>query len=189
MLRSFNLIASTYRGRENDLLSELWYFLRELGDPNAQASLTGLPGLVVLNTRLDPFQVVESIRERAKEEPWYFSYLLKVVPIEKCVPASLGEISSAARSIAEKRLEPGDTFKVEVRKRLTQLKSKEVIEAVASQIDNRVSLENPDKIILVEIIGDVAGISVVEPRHIVSIQRLRRESRQTRESPGPGGQQ
>ena len=53
MLKEFNLVVSTYRGRENDCISELWYFLRELGDPRVEASKTGLPGLIVAKTSLN----------------------------------------------------------------------------------------------------------------------------------------
>jgi len=38
MLKNFNLVVSTYRGRENDCISELWYFLKNLGDPRVEAN-------------------------------------------------------------------------------------------------------------------------------------------------------
>lgn len=176
MLHEFNLVASTYRGRENELLSELWYFLRDLGDPRARASTTGLPGLTVLYTRLDPIRVVEGAAERVRREPWFFKYLLKLVPIELCVPAELETIRHAALELAARKLRSGETYKVEVRKRLTTLSRRELIDAIASGISNKVKLENPDKIVVVEIIGRVAGVAVIEPRHILSVQKLRRES-------------
>ncbi|MCD6358316.1 MAG: THUMP domain-containing protein [Thermoproteales archaeon] len=176
MLDEFNLVASTYRGRENELLSELWYFLRDLGDSRARASTTGLPGLTVLYTKLDPLRVVEEARERVRREPWYFRYLLKLVPIEVCIPAELEAIRRAALELAAKKLREGETYKVEVRKRLTTLSRRELIEAIASGISNKVNLEAPDKIVLVEIIGRVAGVSVIEPKYILSVQKLRRES-------------
>ena len=176
MLKRFNLVASTYRGRENELLSELWYFLRELGDPNASASTTGLPGLVVLHTRLDPFKVVEEVEERVRQEPWYFRYLLKLVPVEVCVPADIESIREVAVKLARQRIGESETYKIEVRKRLTDLRRRDIIEAIASDLSNKVNLEKPDKIVLVEVIGQVAGVAVIEPRHVVSVQRIRRES-------------
>jgi tRNA acetyltransferase TAN1 len=177
MLERFNLLASTYRRRENDLISELWYFLRELGDKSVKASHTGLPGLVVLLSELDPFFVVEKLAEKAVQEPWYFRFLLKIEPIEMCVPTDLAEIQRVALDLATRKLSTHDTYRVEVRKRLTELSREEVISAIAPNIPNKVRLENPDKILLVEVIGKVTGISVVEPRHIVSIQKVRRQAR------------
>lgn len=174
MLREFNLLASTYRRRENDLLSELWYFLRELGDSGVRASPTGLPGLAVLMTKLDPFYVVEEVTKRVSSEPWHFRFLLKIEPIEICVPTDLERIKQAVLNLAAKKLHPADTYRIEARVRLHALSKEEIISTVAPNVLNRVNLENPDKVILVEVIGDVSGVAVVEPRHIVSVQRLRR---------------
>ncbi|MCC6049249.1 MAG: THUMP domain-containing protein [Thermofilum sp.] len=176
MLDRFNLLASTYRRRENDLISELWYFLRELGDKGVRASPTGLPGLVVLLSELDPVFVVEKVAEKAAQEPWFFRFLLRIEPIELCVPTDLAEIRRAALELASKKLSASDTYRVEVRRRLTDLSREDVISAIASGLPNKVKLENPDKIVLVEVIGKVTGISVIEPRHIVSIQRVRRQA-------------
>jgi len=176
MLKDFNLIASTYRNRENDLLSELWYFLRELGDPEVRGSPTGLPGLVVLSTRLDPFYVVEEVARKVVEEPWYFRFLLKIRPIEACVPAELEAIREAALNAARRKLDPSDTYRIEAHVRLSTLTKESIIAAIAPLLPNKVDLENPSKVILIEVIKDVAGVAVVEPRHVVSVQRLRRSA-------------
>ena len=177
MLKEFNLIASTYRGRENDVLSELWYFLRDLGDSEVKASTTGLPGLTVLSTKLDPFRVVEAVASKVAEEPWYFRFLLKIVPIEVCVPTDLEKIKQAALALALKKIRQTDSYRVEARIRLSTLSRSDVISAIAPQISNKVNLDNPDKVILVEVIGDVTGVAVLEPRHIVSVQRIKRVAR------------
>ncbi|MEM1690097.1 MAG: THUMP domain-containing protein [Thermofilaceae archaeon] len=184
MLKKFNLLASTYRRRENDLLSELWYFLRDLGDSEVRASPTGLPGLVVLSTKLDPFKVVEDVARKISSEPWYFRFLLKIEPIEACTSADLEEIKREALNLAANRLDPNDRYRIEARIRLSPLSRDEVISAIAPNIPNKVDLENPDKIVLVEVIRDVAGIAVVKPKHIVSVQRLRRAARVEAEGEG-----
>ena len=48
------------------------------------------------------------------------------------------------------------------------MRSSEIIAKVASEIDNKVDLENPDWIVLVEIIGKLVGISVLRPDEIFS---------------------
>jgi tRNA acetyltransferase TAN1 len=48
------------------------------------------------------------------------------------------------------------------------LRSSEIIASVGSEIDNRVDLENPNWIVLVEIIGKLVGISVLRPNEIFS---------------------
>ncbi len=177
MLKDFNLVVSTYRGRENDCISELWFFAKELGDNSLDASKTGLPALVVAKTSLDPEYLVEKAREAIFDKPWYFRYILKIVPIQKTIQATLEEIEEAALSLARERIASGETYMVKVRKRLTELSRNDIIAAIAPKIDNKVDLENPDKIIVIEIIGDVAGISVLSPGRILSVQRIRREAK------------
>lgn len=177
MLEDFNLIIATYRMRENDCISELWFFASELGDRSLDASKTGLPSLVVAKTRLDPEEFAFKMRERILENPFYFRYILKVTPIQSTVPATLEDIKEAAIRLAAIKLKPDESFKVEAHIRLSELKREEIIDAIATNIKNRVNLDAPDKIIVVEIIGDIAGISVMKPTSIVSVEKLRREAK------------
>jgi len=176
LLKEFNLVISTYRGRENDCISELWYFLRDLGDPRVEASRTGLPGLIVAKTSLNPLEVVEKFSDIFKERPWEFRFILKVVPIEAVVKAILEEISKTALSLAEEKIKENETYKIVVRKRLTDLRREEIIESIATKLNRKVNLTTPDKIVVVEIIGDYAGVSVLEEKHIFSPQKMRRSS-------------
>ena len=48
------------------------------------------------------------------------------------------------------------------------LGSSEVIAAIAKEIDNKVDLENPNWVVLVEIVGRWTGISVLKPNQIFS---------------------
>ncbi len=172
MLKNFNLLVSTYRNRENDCISELWYFLRELGDSRVEASKVGLPGLVVARTNLDPHEVVHKLREIALQRPWDFKYILKIVPIEKVIPTSLDKIREVALELA-KRIEPNETYKIDVNIRLSELSRREVIEAIAPNINRKVNLTNPDKIIRIDIIGELTGISLITPEEELSIAKIK----------------
>ncbi len=190
MVKDFNLLAATYRKRENDCISELWYFARKIGDKRLEAGRTGLPSLVVAKTSLDPVEFSMAARSAILENPWVFRYLLKLTPIQRNTEADLDSIVKTALELAGEGLRPGETYKVEARVRLNTMSRDEIIEAVASRIDNRVDLENPDKVVLVEVIGEKAGVSVIPPEAIVSVERLRREARrrasQARRGPGGG---
>lgn len=177
MLKDFNLVVSTYRGRENDCISELWYFLKEMGDSKIDASTTGLPGLVVARTCLDPLEVVEKVRREVEEHPWSFRFILKLVPVQKIVEASLENIRNASLELANELIGVDETYRILVRKRLTDLSTRDLIDAIAPMIERKVRLDNPDKVLLIEIIGELAGISVIRPDQIVSIQKIRRKSR------------
>lgn len=179
MIDEFNLVVATYRQRENDCISELWFFASEIGDKYLDASKTGLPSLIVAKTSMDPEAFTEKIREKLMSNPWYFRYILKVTPVQTTVPATLGDIREAALRLAAERILPSETYKVEAHVRLSELRREEIIDAIASNIKNRVSLEAPDKVIVVEVIGEKAGVGVVKFSSIVSVEKLRREARRS----------
>lgn len=176
MLKEFNLLVSTFRNRENDCISELWYFLRELGDERIEASKVGLPGLIVAKTNLDPHQVVLKLRKMALEKPWDFKYILKIIPIEKVVETSLENIKKIALELAQ-RIKPNETYKIEANIRLSELSRREIIEAIAPNISRKVNLTKPDKIIRIEVIGEVTGISLITPEEELSIAKIKSKYR------------
>ena len=177
MLRNFNLIASTYRMRENDCISELWFFAKDIGDKALDASKTGLPSLIVARTTLDPEFFVKKLREEVLKNPWLFRYLLKIVPVQVNVETEVDVIVNKALELVKEKLQPNETYKIEVKHRLTEISRADIIGKLAPKISNKVKLEEPDKIVLIEIIGDVTGISVIPPELVVSIPKLKRAAR------------
>ncbi len=173
MLSDFNLLVSSARGNEREANSELRYLVAELGDPSAETSYTPVSGLTVAKTSLDPLRVVLDLRLTLKEKPWEFRYVLKIKPVQKVVPT---EIEAIGNAVLEKSgaIQDGETFRVTIEKRRSDVSSKEVIDAIAAKIPRKVDLRDPGKIVLVEIIGKVAGIAVIPPGGILGIEREKR---------------
>jgi len=168
MLRDFNLLITTARGNEEDACSEIWYLLGEIGDSAATVDKTGITGLIAAKTAFNPFDTIEKFRDILKQRPWEFRYTLRVIPIEKCVRTELQDIEKAVIELASK-IGENESFRVTVEKRFTQISTKDVIETAAANIERRVDLENPEKIVLIEIVGKFTGISVVKPHEVFSV--------------------
>ena len=169
MINGFNLIATTSRGNERPMCNEILYLLKdELGDAEAQASKTKIRGLIVAKTALDPLAVIEKFHAILKERPYEFRYALRILPIERVVPTDLEEIKKATAELAAK-LGETESFRVTVEKRFTTLHTKDLIEAAAGDIPNKVNLENPDKILLVEVLGALTGLSVLKPNEVLAV--------------------
>ncbi|HZT35649.1 MAG TPA: THUMP domain-containing protein, partial [Nitrososphaera sp.] len=141
--------------------------LEDMGDSEAEAEISEVVGLVLCLTRLDPLAVVAKMIESVKSEPWRIRYILRAIPVERVVPTDLEKISETAASLALK-MEAADTFRITVEKRHSDMRSKEVIDKVASMIGNKVSLKQPDWIVLIEIVGKMTGISVLRADQIFS---------------------
>jgi len=170
MLRDFNLLVTTSRGNEEEACSEVWYLLGEAGDREAKVERTEVAGLIAAKTSLDPFKAIEKLREILRERPWEFRYALRFIPIERVTRTDLEEIRRVVGELSSKIGEE-ETFRITVEKRFTSLSSREVIEAAAADIHRRVDLSHPDKIVLIEIVGGVTGISVIKPTDILSVTR------------------
>jgi tRNA acetyltransferase TAN1 len=165
-LAKFNLIVTTHRFREEDGEDEILEILELFGDPKAESEIIEIKGIILAETSLDPFVVVEKLKELVGLEPWQFRYILRVLPVQVVIPTKLDAITKAARDLS-----PGignETFRVTVEKRHSSLCSMQVVEAVASQIGNKVDLENPGWVILVQILGGLTGLSILRPNQIFS---------------------
>jgi tRNA acetyltransferase TAN1 len=169
MISDFNLLATTSRGNERPMCNELLYFLKEeLGDQQAETSKTKIRGLIVAKTALNPIEVIEKFRIILNERPYEFRFALRILPIEHVVQTDLAEIKRVSMELAAK-IGEGETFRVTVEKRFTVLHSKDIIDAAASDIKSKANLENPDHILLIEVLGALTGISLLKPSQILAV--------------------
>jgi tRNA acetyltransferase TAN1 len=169
MIDDFNLLVTTARGNERPMINELLYLLKEeLADPQARASKTKVRGLIVAKTSLNPCLVIEKFRGILQERPYEFRYALRILPIERVVPTDLEEIKRATAELAI-RIGENQSFRVTVEKRFTDLHSRDLIEAAAGDINQEVNLQNPDLILLIEVVGGLTGLSLLEPNQILAV--------------------
>jgi tRNA acetyltransferase TAN1 len=170
MPRDFNVLATTSRGLERPACSELKYLLEKVGDPEANVSKSGVRGLIVAKTVLNPFEVVKKLREILVERPYEFRYVLRIIPVEAIVATDLDTIANMAKELGSKIAEK-ETFRVTVEKRFTTLSSREIVEAVAANIKRKVNLTKPDKILLIEVVGSSTGMSAITPKDMISVMK------------------
>ena len=172
LLTDFNLLATTARGNERQMIYEILFLLKEaLGDKTAEASKTGVRGLIVARTALNPCDVIEKFKLILHERPYEFRYALRIFPVERVVATELATIGLAAAELAAKELVENESFRVTVEKRFTTLHSNEIIETVAAKIQNRVDLEKPNRVLLVEVVGKFTGLSLIKPDLVLSIPK------------------
>jgi len=172
MLKDFNLLITTSRGNEENACSETWYLLGELGDSAVVIDKTGITGLVAAKTSFNPFEIIEKLRTLLKERPYEFRYMFRVIPIEKVVRTTLEDIEKVSAELSSK-IADKETFRVSVEKRFSELPTEQIVEVVAANIERKVSLEKPDKIVLIESVGKFTGISVIKPSDILSVTKER----------------
>lgn len=170
-----NLIVTCARHLESDTEDELLDILEEFGDSDAKVSITNMSGVVTVDTSLDPIKVVRKIREKILDEPWSIRYCLRVIPIQEVVETKIEEIEQSVTDLANNQnLDDDETYRILIEKRNSSVSSQEIITKIADKIKNKVSLESPDKILLIEILENVTGISVLKKDDILSTEKTKR---------------
>jgi len=168
-----NLIITCARHLEPETDEELMSVLEEFGDSDAKISITNMSGILTAETKLDPVEVVRKIKEMILDEPWSIRYCLRIIPIQKIIESKIDEIEKIVSEMSE-QISDNETYRISIEKRNSDLSSKEIITKIANKIKNKVSLEFPDKVILIEILGNKTGISILKKSDVLSIEKTKR---------------
>ena len=168
-----NLIITCARHLEEDTEEELRDILDELGDSEIEVSISDMSGILTAQTKLDPIEVVKKMKEILLDQPWSIRYCLRIIPIQKVIETKIEMIEKAISNISNQILD-GETYRILIEKRNSDISSKEIITKIAHEIKNKVSLDFPDKIILIEILGGMTGISILKEADILSIEKTKR---------------
>ena len=168
-----NLIITCARHLEEDTEEELRDILDELGDSEIEVSISDMSGILTAQTKLEPIEVVKKMKEMLLDQPWSIRYCLRIIPIQKVIETKIELIERAISNISNQILD-GETYRILIEKRNSDISSKEIITKIAHEIKNKVSLDFPDKIILIEVLGGMTGISILKEADILSIEKTKR---------------
>ena len=168
-----NLIITCARHLEGDAEEEITDILDELGDSDVKISISSMSGIITVQTKLDPIEVVRKMKETLLDEPWSIRYCLRVIPVQKVVETNIEEIEKTISSMSD-QIEEKESYRILIEKRNSDISSKEIITKIANGIKNKVSLDFPNKIILIEILGIVTGISILKKSDILSLEKTKR---------------
>lgn len=172
-MKNFNLLVSTSRYNETEAKSELWFILLMCGDTYPIISGIQFPGLIVGFTNLNPKKVIAKINKILERTPNFFQYILKVVPIDFICETDPNTIKQIIQKNKEEFIHKDDSFRITLKRRKHEkIERNNFIKAVASLIDNRVDLENPDKTIRIEILGKISGVSFLKKKEIIKAKNL-----------------
>jgi tRNA acetyltransferase TAN1 len=168
-----NLIITCARHLEPEAEEELRGFLDEFGDPDPKVTITSMSGILTAETKLDPVETIRKIKEILLDEPWSVRYCLRIIPIQRIVETGIEEIEKVVEELAS-NISKDEKYRISIEKRNSNMSSQEIIKKIASKIKNQVSLEFPDKVVLIEILGTKTGISVVKKSDILSTEKTKR---------------
>ena len=168
-----NLIVTCARHLEPETEEELRGFLDEFGDSDPKVTITSMSGILTAETKLDPVEVVRKIKETLLDEPWSVRYCLRIIPIQRVVETKIEEIEKIVEELSD-AISKDEKYRISIEKRNSDMSSQDIITKIASKIKSQVSLEFPDKVVLIEILGNKTGISVLKKSDILSTEKTKR---------------
>ena len=175
------LLISCIRGFERDAASEAWWMLSSIMEmASIDIDPTEVPGLVYASFDMDPRQIMMGLRIFLEKHLDEFRFCLKFIPIQEWVTTDLNLICNKVSTLSHAVTEE-DSWRIMVKKRYSSLNRKTLIEQAALHVPygKGVSLEHPDKIIRIEIVGRQTGISILTPNQMISLEKLRRSNMTT----------
>jgi len=168
-----NLIITCARHLETETRQEIMSILEKIGDSEPTITITNMSGILTAETKLEPIEVVKKIKEMLLDEPWCIRYCLRIIPIQKITETKIESIEEEITNLI-KLISNRETYRISIEKRNSNISSQELISRVAKKIENKVSLEFPDKIILIEVLGNKTGIAIVKKEDILSVEKTKR---------------
>jgi tRNA acetyltransferase TAN1 len=168
-----NLIITCARHLEQETEQEIRNILKSIGDPNPTITITRMSGILTADTMLESTEIIKEIKERLLDEPWSIRYCLRIIPIQKITETNLDSIEKEVSNMTD-LIADNETYRISVEKRNSDISGQELISKIAKNIKNNVSLEFPDKIILIEILGNKTGLAIIKKSDILSIEKTKR---------------
>jgi len=167
----FNLLVSCSWGAYGKAKKEIVQVLEMLGDESPFVKRTIAEGIIGVKTELNSREVVYGLRRLFDEDPFIFQYTLKWVPVDLWTFSDMDSMKEGVRKLRN-RILAGERWRMTVEKRRYNLHHNiEVIKELADLIDEKVDLENPEKILRVDIIERYSGISVLKSTDIFSVAK------------------
>ncbi len=149
--------------------------LDELGDQEPEIVNVGMRGILMVNTIIEPSKIIGWIKNKVIDEPWLIRYCLRIIPIQRMIDTDIDKIKQNVTKLSNV-IQKNNSYRITIEKRNTNVSSNEIITEIAKIFPNKVSLNQPDWIVLIEILGNKTGISILKENEIFSLDKAKRAS-------------
>ena len=170
-----NLIITCARNLELETKNEIRKIFDGLGEQEPEILNVGMRGILMVNTIIEPSKIIDYVKNKIIEEPWLIRYCLRIIPIQMITETEIDKIKQNVIKLKD-TIQKNDSYRITIEKRNTSISSNEIITEIAKIFPNKVSLNQPDWIILIEILGNETGISILKNDGMFSLDKAKRMS-------------
>lgn len=152
--------------------------IEEAGGEVEDIERSSINGVFCVSISGNPKELVKAIREEMQDAPEMLSHTFHWVPIDAWVKAEEGIMIEAVKEAAN-GIGENESWMMHVHKRHHPKHSEELMLTLTEPIQKgKVDLKHPDKIIAVEVLGGMAGISLLNGDELINANKLRQEIEQ-----------
>lgn len=171
-----NLFVTYDMRNKRESREEVLWVLGKVGEQEPLFLVSKARGIFLIHTSLNPREVTRKLAQLCREQPNYFWYTYNYIPIDVCCSSELDIMEENVKRLSE-GIKKDETWRITVNKRFYgKHHTIEIIKALAENINGgQVDLKNPKKIIQIEIIGNQAAISLLEPGDIFTVSKVKSE--------------
>ena len=170
-----NLLVTCARNLETETKNEIGKILDEIGDQESEVLNVGMRGILMVNTGIEPSKIIDWVKDKVVEEPWLIRYCLRMIPIQSVTETDMSKITKDVIKLKDV-IQQNDSYRITIEKRNTDMSSTEIITEIAKIFPNKVSLNQPNWIVQIEILGNKTGISILKENEIFSLDKAKRAS-------------
>ncbi len=160
-----NLLGAKYEVKET---------LEEVGEENPEFLHSRVFGLFKIRIHMDPKEATKELDALCRKDPSKFWFTYHWIPVEEWCRSTIEETSEIVKEFA-KRIDLEERWRMRINKRFYErYHTRELIEQLTKHVDRpNVDLENPDKTIRIEIIGEEAALSLLKPGEHFSVNDVK----------------
>ena len=170
-----NLLITCGRNLESETENEIGKILTESGDQKPEIYKSDMRGILFVNTNIETSKIVDYVKVKIKDEPWSIRYCLRIIPIQLECDTEIEKIKQNIQRL-KKTIQKNDSYRITIEKRNSDISSHEMFSEIAGLFSNKVSLDVPDWIVLIEIFGNKTGVAILKNDGIFSLEKSKRES-------------
>ena len=165
-----DLLISFSWGRFYQTRKEAKRILKHLGDDHPMVEWTAVDGIAIAHTSLDNRQVISQCWELQRNSEASFEFAVKWIPVDYWCETDLTAMKRVIEENIRARIEPTETWAMKVHKRRWQVyHTADIVAYLAPNINQTVNLNDPDKIVWIDVLGDKTAISLLKPEDIFSV--------------------
>lgn len=169
-----NLVVTFDPNHLESAKKEILHLLEEVKQ-KAQI-LTADEGLAHIAVK-DARKAVDDLKQVAEKSLDKFNHTMKWVPIDLWCKNSVKEMQDNIKKMV-KGIKPEEKWKMELKTRKLKDKPDEIklIMSLTEVVDRKnVDLDNPEKVIKVEIVGNKAGLALLDKKHLLNVAKLKQK--------------